>query len=65
LLKVPGYLAAGLFDWDLLWRLAPTALLIPLGTAVGRWAVHRVQQQTFDLIVLALLVAGAGLLLVG
>jgi uncharacterized membrane protein YfcA len=64
-IKVPGYLAADLFEWELLWRLAPTAALIPVGTVVGRWAVHRVEQRTFDRTVLGLLVAGAALLLVG
>ena len=64
-IKVPGYLVAGLFEWPLLWRLAPTALLIPVGTALGRWGVHRVEQRTFDRAVLALLVVGAVLLLVG
>ena len=64
-IKVPGYLAADLLDWSLLWRLAPTALLIPAGTVLGRWVVHRVEQRTFDLVVLVMLVAGAGLLLVG
>lgn len=64
-IKVPGYLLAGLFDWSVLWRLAPTALLIPVGTALGRWGVHRVEQRTFDRVVLALLVVGALLLLVG
>lgn len=64
-IKVPGYLAAGLFDWGLLWRLAPTAALIPLGTAIGRWAVLRVDQRTFDRTILGLLVLGAGFLLVG
>jgi uncharacterized protein len=64
-IKVPGYLLAGLFDWSLLWRLAPTAALIPLGTVLGRWAVVRVDQRTFDRVVLALLVVGAGLLVVG
>lgn len=63
--KVPGYLAADLFEWDLLWRLAPTAALIPVGTVLGRWAVHRVQQRTFDRLVLGLLVVGAAFLLVG
>lgn len=63
-IKVPGYLVAGLFDWSLLVRLAPTAALIPVGTAVGRVVVHRVDQATFDRLVLVLLVAGAVLLLV-
>jgi uncharacterized protein len=62
-IKVPGYLAAGLFDWDLLVRLAPTALLVPLGTVAGRWLVRRLEQRTFDRVVLALLVLGAVALL--
>ena len=63
-LKVPGYLAAGLLDAELLWRLAPTALLVPPGIWVGRWAVLRISQTTFDRLVLASLAVGAVLLLV-
>jgi uncharacterized membrane protein YfcA len=64
LLKVPGYVAAGLVDVDLLLRLAPTALLVPPGIALGRWAVERISQRTFDRLVLVSLLAGAALLLV-
>ncbi|MFV0258039.1 MAG: sulfite exporter TauE/SafE family protein [Acidimicrobiales bacterium] len=61
-LKVPGYLAAGLFDPALLIRTAPAALLIPPSVVIGRWAVHRLSQRSFDRMVLASLLVGAVLL---
>jgi hypothetical protein len=64
-LKVPGYLGAGVFDAGLIVRLAPTAALIPPGILIGRWAMGRISQQTFDRLILASLTAGAVLLLIG
>lgn len=57
-LKVPGYLAAGLLDWQTL-RVVPLALLIPPGVVTGRWLVERVSPRVFERIVLVLLVVGA------
>ncbi len=62
-LKVPGYAVAGLFDLDLLRGLAPTALLIPPGVLLGRWAVRRLPARPFEVLVLIGMVVGAGLLL--
>ncbi len=62
--KVPGYLAAGLFERNLLTTMAPAALLIPPGVLLGRWIVTKLDQRTFDAIILASLVVGAVLLLV-
>ena len=64
-LKVPGYIAADLFDTTLMLRLAPTALLIPPGILAGRAFVTRVNQKLFDGLILVSLVAGAILLLIG
>ncbi|MEZ5227257.1 MAG: sulfite exporter TauE/SafE family protein [Acidimicrobiales bacterium] len=62
--KVPGYLAAGLFDVELIRQLWPVAFLIPPGIVIGKWFVTRVSAAVFDGLVLASLVVGALLLLV-
>ena len=64
-IKVPGYVAAGLFDWDLQVDLAPTLVLIPVGVLIGRLLVTRINRELFERIVLILLGAGAVFLLVG
>lgn len=61
-LKVPAYIRADLIDLDLLWSIAPTALLIPPGIWVGRWIVVRIDQALFDRLLLVSLTAGALLL---
>ncbi len=63
-MKVPGYLAADLFDVDLIRSLAPVVVLIAPGIFVGRWFVTVVDQEMFDRFILASLVAGAALLVV-
>lgn len=55
LIKVPGYLLAGLIDPGLQLRLAPTLAAIPVGVLVGRWAVTRVSQALFDAVILVVL----------
>ncbi len=62
-MKVPGYAMAGLFDWPLLWRLAPCALAIVPGVVAGRYVAARVQPRTFELMVLFGMLVGAGLLI--
>lgn len=64
LLKVPGYLAAGLLDADLIARTWWTWLAIPVGVAVGRALVERINRTWFDRITATLLAAGAIVLLV-
>ncbi len=61
--KVPGYLAADLFDLQLIERLWPVVFLIPPGILAGRWFVTRVSAAVFDALVLVSLVVGALLLL--
>lgn len=63
-MKVPGYIAADLFDTDLLATIAPVVVLIAPGILVGRWFVTVVPQQIFDRFILVSLVVGALLLLV-
>ncbi len=63
-MKVPGYLAADLFDLDLIRSLAPVVVLIGPGILVGRWFVTVVDQEMFDRFILASLVVGAALLVV-
>ncbi len=61
-MKVPGYALAGLFDWDLVVGLAPTAVLIVPGVLVGRWAAQRINRRPFEIFVLAGMLVGAVLL---
>lgn len=63
-MKVPGYLAAGVFDLNLTLTLAPLAILIFPGIAIGRWFVTVVKPDVFDRFILVSLVVGALLLLV-
>lgn len=63
-MKVPGYMSAGVFDFDLMRSVAPLAILIVPGIFVGRWFVTVVKAEVFNRFILASLVAGAFLLLV-
>lgn len=63
-MKVPGYALAGLIDPPLLVTLAPTALLIPPGVLIGRWAALRLAPKPFEVLVLVGLLVGAVLLVV-
>lgn len=63
--KVPAYISAGLFDWDLQLRLAWAVALIPLGVLVGRFMVHRIDPQVFNRIIVALLAFAGIYLLAG
>jgi hypothetical protein len=62
-IKVPYYLYAGLFDFAFLWRVIWLAPLVPLGVWFGRKLVERIGKPVFEAIIMALLVASAGLLL--
>lgn len=65
LLKVPGYIGAGLLHGERLLMLAPALPLIPVGVFAGRWIVHRVPPQHFERILLAVLTLAGVLLLIG
>jgi uncharacterized protein len=62
-IKVPYYLYAGLFDFQLMLSIVWLIPLVPLGTWVGRWAADRVNPYTFERVILVLL-AATGLLLI-
>jgi uncharacterized membrane protein YfcA len=64
-IKVPYYFYAGLFDFDRLWAIAWLMPLVPLGVWVGRWAGDRVDKDTFNWVITALLAISAVLLIVG
>lgn len=64
LIKVPGYLYAGLFDAELLLSTAPAWVLVPVGILMGKRLVQRIDTERFEKLMLSLLVAGALVLLV-
>ena len=62
LIKVPGFLYTGVLNVPLLlsfWWVFP---FIPLGIWTARWLVTRVNQQTFEWIVIALLIVSSAIL---
>ncbi len=63
LLKVPGYLAAGLFDGDLIVSTMWAWAMIPIGVLVGRALVDRINREWFERVTVVLLAAGALVLL--
>jgi uncharacterized protein len=65
LIKVPAYVSADLFDWNLQLRLAWAVALIPVGVVVGRVLVGRVDPEVFRRVILVLLTIGGTYLLVG
>lgn len=64
LIKVPGYLVAGLFDGALIRSTMWAWLLIPVGVGLGRLLVDRIDRTRFERITVALLVVGSIVLLV-
>lgn len=63
LLKVPGYLVAGLFDGNLIISTMWTWVMIPVGVIVGRLLVDRINRERFEQMTVVLLTVGASLLL--
>jgi uncharacterized membrane protein YfcA len=63
LLKLPGYLLAGLIDPEKLRQILWALPLIPIGVVAGRWAVDRIDQKLFDA-ALTLLLALSAILLI-
>ena len=53
--KVPYYVAANLFDWALMLKMVIVLPAVPLGVWFGRWLVRKVNQQTFEKIIIAAL----------
>jgi hypothetical protein len=54
-LKLPGLVAAGIFDLNDLYRAAWALPFIPIGVWIGRWGVARLNRARFDQIMLAVL----------
>ncbi len=62
--KVPSYLAAGIFDGSLIRSMLLILPLVPLGIWTGKWGVTRVGRESFEKVVLILLAVSGILLLV-
>jgi hypothetical protein len=61
-IKVPYYIAADLFDWALMLKIVVVLPAVPLGVWFGRWLTSKVDQKTFEKIIVAAL-ALAGLII--
>lgn len=64
LLKVPGFLYAGILDMQLLLSLWWVFLFIPPGIWAARWLILRFDQRAFETIITALLILSSILLFV-
>jgi uncharacterized protein len=62
-IKVPYYFYADLFDFNLLWQVKWSLLLVPMGAWLGRWIGDRLPKQTFETVIV-LLLGITGLLLI-
>ena len=62
-IKVPFYLYADLFDFELLRQIAWLLPLVPIGVVTGRWLIGRVDAATFERIIVGLLLINALLLI--
>ncbi len=63
LIKLPGLIAAQIFDLNDLLSAAWALPLVPLGVWIGRWAVHRLNRRQFDFVMLLVLTINAFVLL--
>ena len=63
-IKVPYYYYAGLFDPDQLRRIVWLLWLVPLGVWFGRWLAFRFKRETFENIIVGLLLINGILLIV-
>ena len=62
-IKVPYYAYAGLFDFEQLSRVAWVLPLVPAGVWSGRWLAFRVNRETFENIIVGLLLINSLLLI--
>jgi hypothetical protein len=62
-IKLPFFLYAGLFDWDLLRSALPLLILAPIGVWIGKAFVLRVNKELYDRVILLFLVISALLVL--
>ena len=58
-IKAGFYLAADLFNFQLLWQFVWLLPMLPLGVLAGRWLVVRVSKEVYDRVILLLLIASA------
>ena len=63
-IKVPFYFYAELFDLEQFRQIVWILPLVPLGVWTGRWLAYRVDRQTFENIIVALLLVNGVLLIV-
>lgn len=54
-IKVPYYIYARQFDAQLMWQIAWLMPLVPLGVWVGKWAANKLDRDTFEKVIVALL----------
>lgn len=64
-IKVPYYWYAGLFNFQLLWQVAWILPLVPIGVWLGKQFSNKVNKETFDKVMVALLVIASILLIFG
>ena len=64
-IKVPYYWYAGLFNFQLLWQVAWILPLVPIGVWLGKQFSNKVNKETFDQVMVALLVIASILLIFG
>ena len=62
LIKLPGFLITGVLNVPLLFSLWWVYLFIPLGLWAARWLIGRVNQRTFEWLIVALLIVSSLLL---
>lgn len=63
-IKVPYYVAADLFRWDLMLKIVVVLPAVPLGVWFGRWLTSRVKQETFEKIIIAALALAGAIILI-
>lgn len=64
ILKVPGFIIAGLFDLHKLLNVLWALPLIPVGVYSGRWMVNRINKRAFEWFMLVVLVVSGVFLLI-
>ena len=64
-IKVPYYWYAGLFNFQLLWQVVWILPLVPIGVWLGKQFSNKVNKETFDQVMVALLVIASILLIFG
>jgi uncharacterized membrane protein YfcA len=63
-IKIPPLIVAGLMDWEVLLRVAWVIPLLPIAVWVGRAIINRIQQATFERLMLIVLTITATYLLI-